>query len=275
MEDELTETAVQAALSSKWIGHHYQYLESAGSTNDLLKKQVAAGSPTHPATGTVLLTDYQAQGRGRLDRRWEAPARTSLLLSVLFRPHWPPEHLPWLTMLASLAVAEAIESQTDLPISLKWPNDVLINRGGIWHKVCGILLEGHISGEQRLEYAVLGMGINVNIPAELLPVTRQPATSLLVATGHAVSRLVLLAELLRRLEHHYDLADRGESPKPLWEQRLITIGKRVKIDFVGQTVPLLGMVEGTGEWGQLLVRDDNGRLHTVTAGDVTLLEVAP
>jgi BirA family biotin operon repressor/biotin-[acetyl-CoA-carboxylase] ligase len=147
MKDQLTETAVQAALKSKWIGRHYQYLESTGSTNDLLKKQVAAGNPSHPPAGTVLLTGYQAQGRGRLDRRWEAPAGTSLLLSVLFRPHWLPEHLPWLTMLAGLAVAEAIESQADLPISLKWPNDVLINHRGIWHKVGGILLEGHISGE--------------------------------------------------------------------------------------------------------------------------------
>ena len=275
MKDDLTESAVSAALRSKWIGHHYQYVETAGSTNDLLKKQAAAGTASLPGNGAVLLTDFQAQGRGRLDRRWEAPPGTSLLLSVLFRPHWPPERLPWLTMLAGLAVAEAIESQANLPISLKWPNDVLIGRGGVWNKVCGILLEGHISNDQRLEYAVLGMGINVNIPDELLPNTRQPATSLLLATGHPVSRLSLLAELLSRLEHHYDLANRGESPKPLWEQRLITIGKRVEIDYVGQNAPLLGTVEGTGEWGQLLVRDDNGRLHTVTAGDVTLREILP
>jgi biotin-(acetyl-CoA carboxylase) ligase len=98
---------------------------------------------------------------------------------------------------------------------------------------------------------------------------------LLVATGQIVSRITLLTEILHRLEHHYDLADRGESPKPMWEQRLITIGKRVEIDYVGQTVPLIGTVEGTGEWGQLLVRDDSGLLHTVTAGDVKLLEVFP
>jgi BirA family biotin operon repressor/biotin-[acetyl-CoA-carboxylase] ligase len=273
MKQDLTETAVRDALKSKWIGGHYQYLESTASTNDLLKEQVAAGSSSDPPAGTVILSDYQAQGRGRLDRRWEAPAGTSLLLSILFRPDWPPIQLHWLTMLAGLAVAKAIEVQTGLSISLKWPNDVVINREGVWQKVCGILLEGHVSAEQRLEYAVLGVGINVNIPAEMLPDTIRPATSLLIATGHAISRLTLLAEILQRLEQNYEMADRGKSPQPMWEQRLMTIGKRVEVNFTGKIDPILGTVEGTGEWGQLLVRDDHGHLHAIAAGDVRLSEV--
>jgi BirA family biotin operon repressor/biotin-[acetyl-CoA-carboxylase] ligase len=270
MEDDLTEPAVRSLLRSEWIGQSYRYLESAGSTNDLLKRQVAAGDSASPVSGAVLLTDYQEQGRGRLNRSWEAPAQTSLLFSALFRPDWPAKRMSWLTMLAGLAVAEAIEVETKLPVFLKWPNDVVIRHDGIWRKVCGILLEGYVSPEQRLEHAILGVGINVNIPLAQLPPTVQPATSLLVAAGRPVSRLSLLVDLLQRLERLYEAADRGDSPQQQWNRRLITLGQRVEVGRVGQAIPLLGMAEDTDEWGRLLVRDDDGQLHTVIAADVTL-----
>ena len=274
MEDELTEPAVRSALRTVWVGQSYQYLEIAGSTNDLLKRQVAAGGPTGPVSGAVLLTDYQERGRGRLNRSWEAPAYTSLLFSVLFRPDWPAMRLSWLTMLTGLAVAEAVELETKLPVSLKWPNDVMIMHDGAWHKICGILLEGYVSPAQCLEHAILGVGINVNIPQAQLPPTVQPATSLMVAAGRPVSRLSLLADLLQRLERLYEAADRGDSPRHQWNRRLITLGRRVEVGRVGQAIPLLGMAEGTDEWGRLLVRDDDGQLHTVMAADVTLRGVA-
>jgi len=273
MVSDLSASAVTNALTSKWIGGNYQYLESTGSTNDLLKKQVTAGDPAHPPHGTVLLTDYQSQGRGRLDRRWEAPSGTSLLFSILLRPYWLGDRLSWLTMLAGTAIVEAIETETTLSASLKWPNDVVVRRNEIWHKVCGILLEGHIVAEQRLAYAVLGIGINVNIPPELLPNTAQPSTSLSTVAGRSISRLNLLVTLLRRIEILYDRADRGISPQDDWNRRLITIGQRVEVSGSGQGTPLSGIAEGTGEWGQLLVRDDNGQLHTIVAGDVTLRRV--
>jgi len=273
--DQLTEAAVRVALKSRWIGRPYRYLDRAGSTNDLLKEQVASGGSNNPMAGTVLLTDYQAEGRGRLDRRWEAPPGTSLLFSVLFRPDWYGARIPWLTMVAGLSVAEAIETETGLPVSLKWPNDVVIKSDGLWHKVCGILLEGYVSPERRLEYAILGIGINVNIAADHLPASVRPATSLLVVGGRPVSRLALLVELLQSLEQNYEMVDRGSSPQPSWNERLITIGKRVEVGRVGQVDPLVGMAVGTGEWGELLVRDGDGQLHTVAAADVTLRGVSP
>lgn len=274
MEDDLTEPSVRSVLRSEWVGQSYRYLESAGSTNDLLKREVAAGGSTVPASGAVLLTGYQEHGRGRLNRSWEAPAHTSLLFSVLFRPDWPAIRISWLTMVAGLAVAEAIEVETNLPVSLKWPNDVLIKHDDTWQKICGILLEGYVSPVQRLEHAILGVGINVNIPLAQLPRTAQPATSLMVAAGRPVSRLSLLAELLQRIERLYEAADRGDSPRQQWNRRLITLGQRVEVGRVGQAIPLLGMAEGTDEWGRLLVRDDDGHLHAVMAADVTLRRVA-
>ena len=267
---DLTETAVNKALTSKWVGRNYHYLESTGSTNDILKGQVTAGNSDDPPAGTVVLTDFQSQGRGRLDRQWQAPPGSSLLLSILFRPDWPGERLSWLTMLAGNAIVEAIENSTTLSPSLKWPNDVVIKHNKIWHKVCGVLLEGHVSMEQRLTYAVMGIGINVHSSPDLPPHAAQPSTSLTVVNEKRVSRLDLLIALLQQIEEQYERADRGYSPRDDWAKRLMTIGQRVEVSRIGQDISLSGVAEGTDEQGQLLVRDDSGQLHTIMAGDVTL-----
>ncbi|MDX1416445.1 MAG: biotin--[acetyl-CoA-carboxylase] ligase [Candidatus Promineifilaceae bacterium] len=267
---ELSKTLVEQLLTTQWLGHAYQYLESVESTNDVLKQQIAGGDATHPASGTVVLTDFQSRGRGRFDRRWEAPPGSSLLLSILLRPEWPSERSPWLTMLAGTAIVEAIEEIAQISAALKWPNDIVIQHNDEWHKVCGILSEGHVTAEQRLAYAVLGIGINVNIAAADLPITPMPSTSLAVVAKRPVSRLDLLLALLRRLEQLYDEADRGISPQERWSRYLMTIGRRVEVSQLNQEKPLVGLAEGTGEWGQLLVRDDQNRLHTIMAGDVTL-----
>ena len=270
MKESLQETAVANAITTRWIGRVYHYFSQVGSTNDLLKTAARANSAAALPAGAVYLTDYQAQGRGRLDRRWEASPGTSILHSILFRPHWPAERLPWLTMLAGLAAAEAIEAHTNLTVALKWPNDVVLWQETSWHKVGGILLEGEISPQQRLEYAILGMGLNVNIPAQQLPPASTPATSLLAAIGAPVSRLALLMTLWERLESHYDAAEGGESPQAAWHARLTTIGQAVTVRRLDTAGELVGVAEGADEWGHLLVRDAAGQLHTISAGDVTL-----
>ena len=267
---DLTETAVNKALTSKWVGRNYHYLESTGSTNNVLKDLVADGNSDAPPAGTVVLTDFQSQGRGRLNRQWQAPPGSSLLLSILFQSDWPGERLSWLTMLAGNAVVEAVGQVTSITAALKWPNDVVIQRNKIWHKVCGILLEGHVSTEQRLTYAVLGIGINVNSSPDLLLNAAQPSTSLAAVKGEQISRLDLLIALLLQIEEQYERADRGFSPWDDWNDRLMTIGQRVGVSRIGQEVILAGLAEGTNEQGHLLVRDDSGVLHTVMAGDATL-----
>lgn len=217
--------------------------------------------------GTLLLTDYQAAGKGRFDRRWEAPPTTSLLLSLLFRPGWPARQAPWLTMCAGLAVVDAVESETGLRAGLKWPNDVMLKTDSGWRKIGGLLLETELE-DDHLQLAVLGIGLNVNIPLEQLPAPG--ATSLLAAGGQTTPRLPLLAALLEHLERRYEAADQGESPQPAWDRRLITRGQQVQVSGGRETVE--GIAEGTDEWGRLLVRDDEGRVHALAAGDVTLRE---
>jgi BirA family transcriptional regulator, biotin operon repressor / biotin---[acetyl-CoA-carboxylase] ligase len=264
--DSLSTEAVYAALTTTWVGRPAHFRPETSSTNDELLDLARAGAPA----GTLLVADYQRQGKGRLNRRWEAPPGTSLLCSLLFRPEWPVEMAPWLMMMAGLAAAEAVQSLTGLEARLKWPNDlVLASETGGWKKAGGILLNAIYTG-RRLSLAILGSGINVNLPAELLPKASTPPTSLLVALGRPVSRVALLAAYLTRLEHHYQAAGDGTSPREAWQARLVTLSRPVTISSprLGQT--LRGTAEATDEWGSLLVRDAGGRLHTIAAGDVSL-----
>ena len=267
MENDLSEPVVLNRLQTNWLGHTYHYFASVGSTNQLLKQHSA--TENLPA-GTVYLADYQEAGRGRLSRKWEAPPRTSLLFSVLFRPSWPPLQANWLTMMASLAAAEAIEALTALTVAVKWPNDLMIMAQGVWHKPAGILLEGDLAEDGRLRSVVLGIGINVNIPAAQLPEAVTPATSLLAAAGLLVPRLPLLLDVLTRLEAYYDAADQGESPQPAWNRRLMMLGQPVQVTLTAGGRRISGIAAATDRWGQLLVRDEVGTLHTIAAGDVTL-----
>ena len=186
MEDTPTREAVVPRLQGRF-GHEYTYVETTPSTQRLL--------PPDAPEGTVAVAGEQTKGRGRLGRRWEATAGTSVLCSVQLRPPLDAARFPELTVVAAQACAEAIRTVTGLKSTLKHPNDVLI--GG--RKVAGILGE---SAEGRV---VLGIGINANIPAEELPEgVRIPATSLLIETGEPVDRVELLVELLAALERHYD-----------------------------------------------------------------------
>jgi len=266
---ELGEAAVAAALTTAWLGRAYRYSPAVDSTNKQMKAWAAAGTSPAPH-GAVWLADYQSAGRGRLDRRWDAPPGTALLLSVLLRPAgWPAGRGAWLTMLAGLAAAEAIEDVTGRPARLKWPNDVLLGEGETWRKAGGLLLDAALDANGGLEMAILGIGLNVNIPAGALPPAATPATSLLVELGRPVARPALLAALLARLEGRYAAADAGQSPAEDWAARLVTLGRTVDVTAAGRA-PLAGTAEGVDEWGRLLVRDATGQLHTVAAGDVTL-----
>lgn len=268
MRNDLDRDAVQAALSTRWLGRAYRHVASTGSTNDDLRAWADA-----PA-GAVLLAEYQSAGRGRLGRRWEAPPGSSLLFSALFRPNWPVEQASWLTMIAGLAVVGAIRrtARPDRPLDarLKWPNDVMLVADGQPRKTAGVLLDTSLGGDGALERAIVGIGLNVNLPAEALPDAPTPPTSLLAATGRGQDRLALLAAILGELERLYEAADAGRSPRAAWNVELLTLGQSVTVSPAGGGQPLRGVAETTTEEGYLLVRDGEGFLHTVTAGDVTL-----
>jgi BirA family transcriptional regulator, biotin operon repressor / biotin---[acetyl-CoA-carboxylase] ligase len=184
--DSLAPDVVRPLLAGHF-GHIYRYEESCPSTQRLLE----SADPE----GAVAVAEEQSEGRGRLGRNWHAPARTSVLVSVLLRPAVEPPRLPELSLVASGAVAEAIAETTGLEPAIKFPNDLLL--GG--KKVAGILAE---SSDGRV---VLGIGVNANQTAEQLPDGAQTEpTSLRLELGEPVDRAALLAAILLRVEHAYD-----------------------------------------------------------------------
>lgn len=230
------------------------------STNTIALQLGEQGEPH----GAVVLAEEQTAGRGRAGRAWLSEKSSGIHCSVLLRPTIPPAHAPLLTLVAGLAARDAAAAELDVVPDIRWPNDVLI-RG---RKFCGILTEMHAEPD-RIHYAVIGIGINVNqskMPAELSPI----ATSLRMQTGKSQSRLELLVRLLRSLDRYYNqfLAE-GAPPilRRFAEVSSYFQGKRVKISTATET--FTGTTAGLEPSGVLRVERDDGRgIEPVISGDV-------
>ncbi len=259
----LSAAAISAALATRWLGRTLEYYPELGSTNVRLAELAQAGAPA----GTLIITDHQTAGRGRLGRRWETPPGTALLFSLLYRPDWSAERAIWLTMITALAARDVLQKHAGAPIYLKWPNDLL---GGPppYAKLAGILMESALAGD-RVEWLILGMGVNVNLSADQLPAAASPPTSLQLLAGRPMDRLALLADLLANLERRFEAAERGVSPLAEWSAALVNRGRRVTVHPAGGE-PWSGIARGTDEWGRLLVERPDGTLQAVAAADVSL-----
>jgi len=212
------------------------------------------------AEGTVIIADEQTVGRGRVRRTWLSP-RGNIALSIILYPSIV--YLPSLIMLASLAVAHSIESVTGLKAQLKWPNDVLISG----RKVCGILIESNVRGG-RVDYAIIGIGINVNLGLADFPEFSPVATSLSDELGREVPLIELIRCLLVEIERLYLALPSGESIYQQWRDRLITLGRKVEVRW-GKTM-YTGVAESVARDGSLLLRRPDGSLTKIVARDVTL-----
>ena len=258
-------------LPTRVIGRPLLWYEQVGSTNDLIKEQAHAGA----AEGLVVLAEEQTAGRGRRGRGWAAPPRSSLLMSLLLRPGWlPAGDAFFLTMLAGVALCEAVEEIAPLHAALKWPNDLLLPDGPrsaqATHKSAGILSEFELEHDQ-IEWVAIGMGINVNWSPQGVVDGRdlaQVATSLSSAAGQAIDRLALLRALLTRLDARYYALRQGQREELFgaWRGRLAMLGQQVSVQL--PQGELRGVAEDVEPSGALRVRDEHGVLHTVLAGDV-------
>ena len=223
---------------------------ATGSTNADLAAAAAAGAPA----GAVLVADHQRAGRGRFDRRWEAPPGSSVAISVLLRPgEVSMQRWLWLPLITGVAVAEGLRAAAGVDAAVKWPNDVLI--GG--RKVCGILCE------RVQEAAIVGMGINTTLTRDQLPVAS--ATSLALEGALCAPTEVVLA-VLRALEHGYRRWVDGDDLRVWFAQRCSTVGRQVRVQQ--SSAPNVdGLALGVDEWGRLLVRTPVGE-RAFAAGDV-------
>jgi BirA family biotin operon repressor/biotin-[acetyl-CoA-carboxylase] ligase len=249
-----------ANLETAYVGRSLVFLAETGSTNQEARRLAETGAPE----GTLVIAEHQTAGRGRLGRRWDAPRGSSLLLSLLFRPALAPAQVQQLTMVCGLAVIEAVELETGLRLELKWPNDIVLKGA----KLGGILAESGLEGE-RVDYVVVGVGLNVNVEASELPDDLLiPAASLSQALGRRVPRWPLLRGFLQSVEARYERVKAGSSPYGEWLDRLVTIGQPVTVSAGSGKIE--GTAVGVDPDGALLVRRSDGQLQRVLAGDVTL-----
>jgi BirA family biotin operon repressor/biotin-[acetyl-CoA-carboxylase] ligase len=253
---EISAESITEGLGTRVIGRSVLYFPSVTSTNDVAKEKAAGGA----AEGTVIIAGEQTAGKGRLKRRWLTPGG-NIALSVVLRPGLLL--LPSMIMLASLAVVRSIEAVTGLKPGIKWPNDILVDG----KKVCGILIENDIRGK-KVNYSVIGIGINIAPEMPDIARTRYPATSLSAELGEKVSRRDIIRRLLSEMDEMYLDLSSGGSVFVEWRESLVTLGTEVRI-AAGETV-CEGIAESVNEDGSLLLRDKDGSLVTVVAGDVTL-----
>jgi len=262
--DRLGPLELRPLLNTHDVGREIHWYEELGSTSDRAK-ELADDGAEH---GEVVIAEAQTAGRGRRGRVWASPPRRNVTFSVVLRPDLPPGRAPELTLVASIAVCEALR-QAGVDAGIKWPNDVLV--GG--RKIAGILTE--LAAEpDRVHWVVIGVGVNVNARAEdFPPELRGQATSLLIERGGPAPRALFAVACLTALEEWLDRhAEEGFGAiRAAWRERNVTLGQQVLVQADGRDIR--GTAVDLDEQGALLVRDAGG-LQRILAGDVTLLRGA-
>jgi BirA family biotin operon repressor/biotin-[acetyl-CoA-carboxylase] ligase len=239
------------------LGHRVYGYDALASTQDTAWALADAGAPH----GVAVQAGTQAQGRGRFARRWEAGPGDALLLSVLVRP--PLAVVPLLTIATTLAIRDAVRTLVGVDAAVKWPNDVHV--GG--RKLAGVLVEGR-TDTAGTTTCVIGIGLNLDLDPSAHPAIAEIATSLRVLSGAHFDAHHAGAVVLAALDARHASAEASEDLLGPWRRALDTLGQRIRVGVVGGA--LTGVAEDVDPSGQLLLRTDDGRLHTLAAGDVTL-----
>jgi len=284
--DRLFPAEISRQLNTKFIGKKIYYFDTLSSTMDLAMELGIKGLPE----GTLVLTEAQTKGKGRLGRGWLSPKYKGIYLSLILRPKILPHEAPILTLFSAVSVCEAVEETTAQDPQIKWPNDILIH-----HKKLGGILTELNAEMDEVRFVVVGIGLNVNNDKKTLC---SGATSLREHKKQMLNRIELLKEILRKIEKNYSVFHKEGSTPILekWREYSVTLGRRVKIychrkghtDFsaAGGGILAYPIRQGTDKagWchkqhieglaldvdsdGGLLIREDSGITQKVMAGDV-------
>ena len=253
------ETTIADQIHTKWTGKTVHFAREIDSTNLWIKRLAKEGAPE----GTLALAEFQSAGRGRLGRSWEVPEGTSVMMSILLRPKFEPQYAPMLTLVMGMAVAKAVK-KFGFDVSIKWPNDVVVSH----KKICGILTEMGVR-DGKIDYAVIGVGINVNIkefPEEMA----DKATSLYLESGKEFDRSQIPGLVMEAFEEYYEkfaatcdlsgLKEEYESILANYNQPVRVLAKE----------PYEGVARGITDGGELLVEKTDGTIVAVSAGEVSV-----
>lgn len=258
MDPTFAHHRLAASLAGQPIGHTVLYHAETASTNDIARALAESGYPH----GVTVVADHQTAGRGRRGAEWFSPPRKNILLSVILRPSAPIHEWPRLTHLAALAVCEGIEAVLpDLHPQVKWPNDIFLSG----RKVAGLLLESAFPA-QAPAFAVLGLGLNVNLhPRDLPQPLRDLTTSLAVESAQpTVPREPVASAILRALNRI--LARPSEDFPGVLDAlrgRSTLLGRRVRVGLGDREV--VGLAHDFGPAGQLVLRSNDGSECDLTA----------
>lgn len=251
---------ISAGLTTEFVGKRLHFFDSVESTNKKAFELGRAGEPD----GTAVVADAQSGGRGRLGRFWVSPPGVNLYTSIILRPDIEPLRAHELTFVAAVATAEAVRGFVPRGPAVKWPNDLLMDS----RKVAGILLEMD-SEVDRVNFVVVGIGINVNMKSTVFPAElRGKATSIMEKTGFEVKRTEVLRALYSSVEVWYkEYMKEGFAPVlNAWRSFFPSEGKRVKVKAFDREIE--GICLGVDQGGALLVRTPSGGVERVVSGDM-------
>lgn len=239
--------------------------ETVPSTNSLAKDLASKNAPH----GTAVIAKRQTHGRGRLGKEWHSEPGKGLFCSIIVRPRLSVEDYPKITLASGLAISHALDRLTSRSSQLKWPNDIYFSG----KKCGGILTESSVlAGQEEDFYAVVGIGINVNNTLEEFPADLQSqVTSLFLETGLTYSISDVFETIRNELIATLDLFVREGFEQILsgWRKKDFLYGQKMQCVAESRTL-VEGIALGPDKEGQLHVRDNEGRLHSVLSGDVRL-----
>lgn len=256
--DIITEDMIKRQLGTIYIGKNLVVLQKVDSTNNYAKELARKGAPH----GTVVIAEEQTNGRGRLGRSFNSPANSGLYYSVIIRPDYSIEMAQLITSCAAVAVAETIDELYNTDTKIKWVNDIFL--GG--KKVCGILTEASVSCEAgKLEYAVIGIGINVfDMRDSAPPELKDVATSLEAETGRRLPRSCIAATLSKNLEKELKKI-RSRKFIPVYKSKSNLIGKRVSVTMNGEEIQAEAVDIDLN--ANLIIKLDGGNLEHINSGE--------
>jgi BirA family biotin operon repressor/biotin-[acetyl-CoA-carboxylase] ligase len=261
LPDILFPDLLRYRLKSQVLGKNITHFLRTDSTNIQAKILAADGA----VDGTVVVAEYQEKGKGRLQRLWQSPAGKNLLFSLILRPDWPPQQAFFGTVLASVSLCLAIKEIAGIDVRIKWPNDLYVEG----EKIAGILTE-FTTDPDRIEYMIVGVGVNCHWSPSEPPPGGMPATSILKKAGRKISRLDLLTRFLEYGDTAYQKTKQEGIGflREEWDRYSLVTQRTVTL--INNQATWTGEALGIDEQGGLILRLKDGRRETFLAGDVHL-----
>ncbi|MCI6997915.1 MAG: biotin--[acetyl-CoA-carboxylase] ligase [Eubacterium sp.] len=259
--DVLGESEIKSRMETQWVGQRVYFYEEIDSTNTQAKRLAEEDAPS----GTLVVSDCQVKGKGRRGRVWTSPKGEAIYMTILLRPQIRPDRASMVTLVMGLSVVQAIRNVLGLETSIKWPNDVVLNR----KKLVGILTEMSAQMDY-IEYLVIGTGINANMTA-FSEELKDKATSLRMEMGRPVNRAALIAESMKCFEKNYEIFEKTQDLSGLMEDYqavLANLNQPVRVLEPGHEYS--GIARGINEKGELLVEREDGTVTAVYSGEVSV-----